>query len=92
MPTWQVIALAENAGPSGVEQALAAAQEHVADLQRQVAEANSVRRGLEKDLSRLRKQLADEQAERNTLEEHVASRLEDTGDDVAQVRQRWATD
>jgi len=78
--------MAESAGPSGVEQALAAAQEHAADLQRQQAEADGVRRGLEKDLSRLRKQLADEQSERNTLEEHMATRLEDTGDDVAQVR------
>lgn len=78
--------MAESAGPSGVEQALAAAQEHAADLQRQLAEADGVRRGLEKDLSRLRKQLADEQSERNTLEEHMATRLEDTGDDVAQVR------
>jgi regulator of replication initiation timing len=81
----QVIALAESAGPSGVEQALSASQEQVADLQRQLAEADSVRRGLEKELSRARKQLSDEQSERNTLEEHMITRLEDMGDDVAQV-------
>lgn len=81
----KVIALAQSAGPSGVEQALSAAQELVADLQRQLAEADSVRRGLEKELSRARKQLSDEQSERNTLEEHMITRLEDMGDDVAQV-------
>lgn len=77
--------MAESAGPSGVELALTAAQEQVADLQRQLAEADSVRRGLEKELSRARKQLADEQCERSTLEEHMVTRLEDMGDDVAQV-------
>lgn len=81
----QVIAVAESAGPSGIEQALAAAQDQVADLQRQLADADGVRRGLEKELSRARKQLADEQSERNTLEEHMITRLEDMGDDVAQV-------
>lgn len=77
--------MAESAGPSGVELALTAAQEQVADLQRQLAEADSVRRGLEKDLSRTRKQLADEQCERSALEEHMVTRLEDMGDEVAQV-------
>jgi chromosome segregation ATPase len=77
--------MAESAGPSGVEQALSAAQDQVADLQRQLAEAEGVRRGLEKDLARARKQLADEQSDRNTLEEHIITRLEDSGDDVAQV-------
>jgi DNA repair exonuclease SbcCD ATPase subunit len=78
--------MAENAGPSGIEQALAAAQDQVADLQRQLAEAETTRRGLEKQLGRARKQLADEQAERSTLEEHMVNRLEELGDDGAQVR------
>jgi chromosome segregation ATPase len=81
----QVIALAESAGPSGVEQALLATQEQATDLQRQLAEADGVRRGLEKELARARKQLSDEQSERNTLEEHMITRLEDMGDEVAQV-------
>lgn len=81
----QVIAMAESAGPSGIEQALAAAQDQVADLQRQLAEVETTRRGLEKQLGRARKQLADEQAERSTLEEHMINRLEELGDDGAQV-------
>lgn len=77
--------MAESAGPSGIEQALSATQEQAAELQRQLTEAEGLRRGLEVELGRVRKQLADEQSERHTLEEHIATRLEDTGDDVAQV-------
>jgi chromosome segregation ATPase len=84
-PGCQVIALVERAGPSGVEEALAAATAQMAELQHSLAEAGAARRGLDKEAARLRRALADEQAERGALEERMLQRLDDMGDDVAQV-------
>jgi chromosome segregation ATPase len=77
--------MAERAGPSAAELFLAAAQEQAAEAQRSLAEGDAVRRGLEQEVSRLRRALAEEQAERGSLEERLLERLEDVGDDVAQV-------
>jgi regulator of replication initiation timing len=82
-----VIALADSAGPSGLQEALAAAQAQLADLQRQLAEGEAVRRGLDAELNRLRRQLAEEQSERGALEEQLAQHLEESEDFMAQVGQ-----
>ncbi|WIA29047.1 hypothetical protein OEZ86_011560 [Tetradesmus obliquus] len=80
----QVIALADSAGPSGMQEALSAAQAQLAELQRQLAEGEAARRGLEAELARLRRQLAEEQSERGTLEEQLAQHLEESEDFMAQ--------
>jgi len=83
----QVIAIADNAraDPSGLVEALSTAQEQVANLQKQLAESEVMRRGLDRDILGLKRQLVEEQAERTTLEDHLAQYLEDAGDDMAQV-------
>lgn len=77
--------MAESVGPSGMQEALAAAQQQVADLQKQLAEAEAGRRRTDKGVERLSRQLAEEQAERAALEEQLAQKLEDTDDYMAQV-------
>lgn len=79
-----MIALADSAGPSGMQEALSAAQAQLAELQRQLAEGEAARRGLEAELARLRRQLAEEQSERGTLEEQLAQHLEESEDFMAQ--------
>jgi septal ring factor EnvC (AmiA/AmiB activator) len=68
-----------------MQEALAAAQAQLAELQKQLAEGEVVRRGLDAELARLRRQLAEEQSERGALEEQLAQHLEESEDFMAQV-------
>jgi regulator of replication initiation timing len=68
-----------------MQEALAAAQAQLAELQKQLAEDEAVRRGLDAELARLRRQLAEEQSERGALEEQLVQHLEESEDFMAQV-------
>lgn len=83
----QVIAMVDSTTvSSSLQESLASSQEQVFELQKQLAEAHTVKKAVDKELGRLQKQLTDDQAERTALEKQLTLHFEDTADYTAQVR------